>query len=134
MPGAAVLANAKSGNMRRVTLGLSGSSDAAMMLLVLPGDLGLKSVVLGERELPIPAKWAGRKQIVIACESADCASAAVTLEMAATGAIKADLVERRAELPGFADTLLASRPKTAVPSQYGDGTMLVSPITIPAVK
>ncbi len=134
MPGAAVLANAKSGILRRVTLGLSGSSDAAMMLLVLPGDLGLKSVTLGERQLPIPAKWAGRKQIVIACESADCASAAVTLEMAATGAIKADLVERRAELPGFAETLLAARPKTAVPSQYGDGTMLVSPITVPAVK
>lgn len=134
MPAAEILANAESGNLRRVTLGLNGSSEAAMMLLVLPGDLGLKSVVLGQRQLPVPAKWAGRKRIVIACESADCASAAVTLEMAATGAIKANLIERRATLPGFADTLLAARPKKAVPSQYGDGTMLVSPIAIPAVK
>jgi hypothetical protein len=132
MPALSVSTNDLTGKTRRVTLALNGSSDAAMMLLILPGNLGLKSVVLGQRQVPIPKSWTGHKRVVIACMSADCASMNMTLEMRSARAIKTDVIERRASLPGMADTLLAARPKTAVPSQYGDGTVLVTPVSIPA--
>ena len=134
MPGAAILTNAVVGKSREVTLGLNGSADAAMMSLVLPGDVQLKRLTIGTRTMAVPAGWAGAPRIVIGCMTADCAAMPVTLEMADKGALKIAIVERRAGLPGFGAKLQAARPKTAVPSQFGDGIVLTTPLTIPAVK
>lgn len=130
IPGAAVVANARVGNGRRVTLKLEGSSDAAMMWLVLPGAAGLKSATLGQKTVRIPADWAEQKRVVIACMTADCASLPVTLEMANMGALNVTLIERRAGLPAFGARLAAARGKLAVPSQFGDGIVLIAPLTV----
>ena len=45
----------------------------------------------------------------------------------------AALIERRAGLPPFGVKLMAARPKTAVPSQFGDGTMLITKVAVPAL-
>lgn len=130
MPGAAVVANARAGSGRRVMLKLEGSSDAAMMWLVLPGTAGLKSATLGQKTVRIPADWAAQKQIVIACMTADCASLPVTLDMASMGALNVTLIERRAGLPAFGARLAAARGKLAVSSQFGDGIVLITPMTV----
>lgn len=134
MPSVAVLANGATGTMRTVTLGLDGSSDTAQMMLVLPGGIQLRHMTLGQRRMTVPAGFARAPRILIGCMTADCASMPVTLEMADKGAIKFDVIERRAGLPPSGDKLRKARPETAVPSQMGDGTILVSPVTVPAVN
>jgi hypothetical protein len=134
MPGAAVLANAKTEKGRRVTLGFEGSRDAAMMTLAVPGKAGLTRIVVGEKVFAVPPEWAKRENIVISCMSRDCASMPVTLDMTETGPLKLTVVERRAGLPAFGEKLAKARGRRAVPSQFGDGMMLVTPVTVAAVK
>lgn len=134
MPGAAILANARAGRMRTVTLGLNGSSDAAMMMLVVPGAAKLSRIVIGQKAIDVPEHWAQEKSFTISCMSRDCATAPVTLDMADTGPLKFDVIERRAGLPAFGAKLAAARGDTAVPSQFGDGVMLITPMTVPGVR
>ena len=134
MPGAAILANTRAGLTRTVTLGLNGSSDAAMMTLIVPGAAKLRRVVIGEKAVDVPDAWAEQKFVTIGCLSRDCATMPVTLDMADNGPLNLTLVERRAGLPGFGARLAQARGKTAVPSQFGDGIMLLTPITVPGSR
>ena len=133
LPRAAVLGNVRAGDVRRVTLGLQGSGKAAMMSVVVPGTAKLKSVMLGKKLVVIPDVWAKQDHVTIVCMSADCATMPVTLDMADNGPLKITVIERQAGLPSFGTRLLAARPKTAVPSQFGDGAMLVTPLTVPGL-
>ena len=134
MPGAAVLANDVSGGLRHVTLGLKGSGEAAMMSLAIPGGVKLKRVTMGSRTLDVPAKWAKQKHILVGCMSADCRTMTMSLDMEDKGPVSIGLIERQAGLPGFATSLAAARPKTAVQSQFGDGIMLIGQVAVPAAK
>ena len=134
MPGAQILANARVDNIRRVTLGLNGSAEAATMSLVVPGAAKLTRIAIGRKTVAVPKDWANDKHVVIGCLSADCSAMAVTLDMEATGPLDITVIERRAGLPGFATKLAAARPGTAVPSQFGDGIVLLTPLTVPAAK
>lgn len=133
MPGAAVLANAREGHARTVTLGLNGSPDAAMMTLVLPGAAKLRRIVIGQKAVEVPDAWAEEDFVTIACMSRDCATMPVTLDMADNGPLSLTIIERRAGLPGFGAKLAQARGKTAVPSQFGDGIMLLTPVTVPGL-
>jgi hypothetical protein len=64
--------------------------------------------------------------------SRDCASATLSLTMASDSPIDAILGEDRFGLPPSGDRLLAARPKQAVPSQNGDGMLLINHLHIPA--
>ncbi len=131
-PRAAIVTNQMDGKLRRVTLALSGSPEAAMMWLMVSGKAGLSHVILGGKAIAAPSSWANEKQIGIVCMSSDCAQASITLTMANNGPLALTLIERRVGLPPFAAGLLAARPKTAVPSQFGDGTMLIATVAVPA--
>lgn len=130
IPGAAVVANARTSSGRRVALAFRGSQEAAMMFLVLPGAAGLKSVTLGHKTVRIPADWAEQKRVVIACMTADCASLPVTLDMASMDALNVTLIARHAGLPAFGARLAAARGKLAVPSTFGDGIVLIASLTV----
>ncbi|MBU6444409.1 MAG: M20/M25/M40 family metallo-hydrolase [Alphaproteobacteria bacterium] len=132
LPGAAIVTNQLDGKLRRVTLALSGSPQAAMMWLLVPGKAGLRHVILGGKAIAAPPSWAKDKRVGIYCMSSDCAQSAITLTMADKAPLELTLIERRVGLPASGVKLLAARPKTAVPSQFGDGTMLVRRIAVPA--
>ncbi len=132
LPGAAIVTNEMDGKLRRVTLALSGSPGAAMMWLMVPGKAGLRHVILGGKAIAAPPSWAKDKRVGIYCMSSDCAQAAITLTMTDKAPLNLTLIERRVGLPAFGARLLAARPQTAVPSQFGDGTMLVTRIAVPA--
>ena len=134
MPGAAVLTNTRAGLTRSVTLGLNGSSDAAMMTLIVPSAAKLRRVVIGEKAVDVPDSWAEEKYVTIGCLSRDCATMPVTLDMADNGPLNLTLVERRAGLPGFGARLAQARGETAVQSQFGDGIMLLTPIAVPGAR
>ena len=131
MPGATILANAREGLTRTVTLGLNGSPDAAMMTLVVPGAAKLRRIVIGQKAVEVPDAWAEEDFVTIACMTRDCATMPVTLDMADNGPLNLTIIERRAGLPGFGAKLAQARGKTAVPSQFGDGIMLLTPVTVP---
>lgn len=133
MPSATILTNAQVKGTRTVTLGLNGSSAAAMMILTVPGKAELKRIVMGEKVIDVPARWAKQKSVTISCMSRDCASKAVTLDMADAGPLTLNVIERRAGLPPFGVKLGRARGDTAVPSQFGDGMMLVTPMTVPGI-
>jgi hypothetical protein len=134
LPTAEILADARDGAIRRVTLGLDGSSDAAMMLLRVPAHAGLKTIDIGQKRIVVPSVWPADQDLLIQCLSADCASMPVTLTMADMGALSLDVIERRAALPAFGASLARARGTTAVPSQFGDGMVLVTRRDVPAVK
>ena len=131
MPGAAILTDTRRPGGREITLGLDGSSDAAAMMLVVPGAVKLRRVVIGQKIVDIPAAWARQKFVTISCMSSDCTAMPVTLQMADTGAVQLQIVERIAGLPDSGEKLAAARGARAVPSQFGDSTMLVAPRTVP---
>lgn len=130
-PAAAILTNARVGTTRRVTLGLDGSPQAAMMSIVLPGAAGLTQIVLGQKAIAVPQSWARHRRIVITCMSYNCASLPVTLDMTDRGPLRISLIERRMGLPAFGNGLAAARPDTAVASQFGDATLLLSQLNLP---
>ena len=134
MPAATILVNARAGLTRTVTLGLNGSPDAAMMTLVMPGAAKLRRVVIGQKAVDVPDAWAKQNFVTIACMSRDCATMPVTLDMADNGPLSLTIVERRAGLPGFGARLAQARGKTAVPSQFGDGIMLLTPVAVPGAR
>ncbi len=132
-PFAIVLANMRMGTMRQLTVQLQGSPQAAMMTVSLPGNAGLKRIVLGQKAIDVPPSWAKQPRVVVNCMSYDCANMALTLEMAASGPIRIGLTERRMGLPPAGAKLAAARGPDATPSQFGDATLLMSRLNVPGL-
>jgi len=91
----------------------------------------LKSLDIGGWHTDALRSWAREDAVAIACMSRDCADRSITLTLASRSRANLGIYQRRFGLPDFAHPLIAARPATAVPSQNGDGTTLVSTVTIP---
>jgi hypothetical protein len=128
--GATILSNHARGGERIVRLALKGSAD--MFTLRLPGRVGLKKIMIGHTQVAIPAVWKRQSQVAIGCLTPDCDAKKLKLVMADTGAFTLTLVARTLKLPAAGRALLKARGDTAVPSTYGDGTIQIVPIAIPA--
>ncbi len=128
--GATILANRLRGGERVVRLTLKGSAD--MMTLRLPGQVDLKEITVGRTSVEIPRSWKHQSEVAIGCLTPDCGSKEVRLVMTENGPIMLTLVARTLTLPAQAKALMAARGNTAVPSTYGDGTLQVVPIAVPA--
>jgi hypothetical protein len=120
--------NATSKN--RITLTLHGSERAQQMFLVIPKEAGLKAVGIGSWNIPIKRTDFNSGSTVVGCLTEDCRNIAVTLDIAPEKPFDVLFGERRFGLPGDGKKLLDARPDTAVPSQLGDGTVLVSKVRV----
>lgn len=129
LPSVRIVSDPRVGNGRRVTLQLQGSSEANQMALVLPEASSLDAVDFNDWRLVAPAQRRTHN-MVIACMSRDCATARLTLTFSGSAPVEAVLGENRFGLPAFATPLVRARPDTAVPSQNGDGVLLIRRIRI----
>lgn len=133
LPSAAVDASTLSDGERKVRLVLHGSRATNQIYLFIPNSAKLKSVDMNGWHFDAPQKWSNEAFVEIACMSRDCARAAMTLTLASRPSVVLGLYECRFVLPPSARRLLAARPPTAVASQNGDSTVLVSDILIPPI-
>ena len=128
--GVTILANRLRGGERIVRLALKGSAD--MLTLRLPGWVGLKKIMVGQTRVAIPVGWKHHSEVAIGCLTPDCDSKELSLVMADKGAFTLTLVARTLKLPAEGRALIQARGETAVPSTYGDGTLQIVPIAVPA--
>jgi hypothetical protein len=119
------------GQRRHVVLSLHGSPDASQMYLIVPKAAGLDAITLNGKHFDAPPEWKKLDRVIIGCMTQDCRNATVTLDLETKKALNLTLVERRAGLPDSGKFLSGARPKTAVPSQLGDGTFILSTVQIP---
>jgi hypothetical protein len=90
--------------------------------VLVPQAANLRRVSLGGITMPMQPG-----AVVVNCATGDCG--AMELEMGADAPLT--LVETRRGLPVQGEILLKARPDTAVPSQAGDRTLLVTQVTPP---
>ncbi len=83
------------------------------MVLKIPKEAGVRHIDLRGEHLDAPAGFDG--DVLLICESRDCAQQDVTLDVASRGKFSLLLIEQRFGLPPFAAKLAAARPKTAIP-------------------
>ncbi|HEX3755012.1 MAG TPA: M20/M25/M40 family metallo-hydrolase [Rhizomicrobium sp.] len=108
-----------------VRLRLHGSAADGMMLEI-PADAGLVSVAIGGREFALRPRGA----FTIACATRECRDAQIVVGLKAAPTLT--LVEQRFGLPFGGARLTAARGRAAVPSQFGDTSLLSAHLTIPA--
>ncbi|HEY4125103.1 MAG TPA: hypothetical protein VGM36_10845, partial [Rhizomicrobium sp.] len=127
---AAPTATASADAPHRVTIALRGSEQAEQMFLVIPKAAGLKKIEIGDWSIPVEPSSFNSGNTIIVCLTSDCRAAAVTLGIEAAKPFDVLFGERRFGLPSQGQKLLNARPDTAVPSQLGDGTVLVSKLRV----
>ena len=126
-PTASVSANSH----HQVAIVLAGSDQAAQMFLVIPRDANLKAVQIADWQIAVKPTSFNSGNTIIGCLTSDCRNAVITLDIGSKKPFDIFLGERRFGLPPDGAKLLKARPATAVPSQMGDGTVLVSMLEIP---
>ncbi|HVZ67923.1 MAG TPA: M20/M25/M40 family metallo-hydrolase [Rhizomicrobium sp.] len=127
-PAPAATANATSPH--RVTITLQGSGKAQQMFLVVPGTAGLRAVRIGDWRFATKPGEFNAGNTIIGCLTPDCRNMAITLDIDQPKPFDLIVGERRFGLPPEGEKLLKARPATAVPSQMGDGTVLISRLRI----
>jgi len=115
---------------KTVVVKLYGSERAEQMFLVVPKLAGLKTVRIGDWSIPVTRTNFNSGNTVIGCLTEDCRDVSIALDVAPEGPFDIQFGERRFGLPSSGKKLLEARPSTAVPSQLGDGTVLVSKIRV----
>jgi len=131
LPTARIIGDRRTDVGRRVTLALQGSDDANQMAFILAKPTNLKAIDIKDWHFDAPPQWAKLDRVVIACMSRDCASATLTLTLADDAPLDSTLGEDRFGLPPEGARLLAARPQSAVPSQNGDGVLLINHLHVP---
>ena len=130
-PSATVTQGAIAGG-RRVTLRLDGSAGAAQMALVIPKSAGVTAITVDGKTIPTRG-WTAPDRFILLCTTRDCRDATISLD-AGRSAFAVTLGERRFGVPAFGAAIVAARPDTAVPSQLGDGTLLLTKVKVPAAN
>jgi hypothetical protein len=130
LPRARIVSDTADGAGRHVTVALQGSAEASSMALLVPPSAKLRSIDIRGARLAVPREAAG--DLMLACESRDCAGATYSLTFASRDAVALDVLEQRYGLPAFANRLAGARPRTAVPSQSGDLVLLAGRVEIQA--
>jgi hypothetical protein len=110
-----------------VILKLQGSPEADGMALTLPATAGLTRVTVDGSAVPVSG---APRRLLISCASPGCRNATVILTRNQTGPFTLLLSEQRYGLPAGGEKLLKARGDLATPSQFGDGTELVTRLRI----
>lgn len=105
-------------------LTLTGSKEAAQMFVIIPKKAGLRAVEIGNWTFAL--KPGSSDDTIIACLTPDCRDLSLKLTTRAAKPFDILFGERRFGLPPEGEKLIAARPKEAVPSQMGDGSVILS--------
>ncbi len=116
-------------NGRRVTLALHGSGQTAQMALVVPESVPVTAITVDGTRTIVGPEW--KKGIIVLCTTGDCAHGTISLETSGTAGFDLTLGERRFGVPDFGARIVAARPDSAVQSQLGDSTVILSKVTVP---
>jgi len=116
--------------LRRVTLALHGGS-ANQMVLIVPQAAWMKAIEIGGKRFDVPGEWEALPREAVACSTDDCAYKEITLELGAKKPVNIVLIAQHYGIPPEGAKFQAARPKTAVVSQTGDTTVLISQVKIP---
>ncbi|HTQ12776.1 MAG TPA: M20/M25/M40 family metallo-hydrolase [Rhizomicrobium sp.] len=119
------------GKGRMISLALSASPETAQTALIVPRDAALSALTVNGKRIAAPPQWAQLPQVILLCTTRDCAHATVGLASGAAKPFDVTLVERRFGIPGFGRAIVAARPTTAVQSQLGDGTLILTKVRVP---
>lgn len=115
---------------KKIVVTLHGSKRADQMFLVIPKEAGLKAVAIHDWNIPTKRTDFNSGNTIIGCLTEDCRNISVTLDVAPEKPFDILFGERSFGLPPDGKKLLDARPSTAVPSQLGDGTVIVSKIGV----
>ncbi|HTO41482.1 MAG TPA: M20/M25/M40 family metallo-hydrolase [Rhizomicrobium sp.] len=110
-------------------LTLAGSNAADQMFVIIPKAAKLKAVKIGSWNIPLTSN--ARENTIIVCLTPDCRDLSLTLLTAAAKPFDILFGERRIGLPPEGQKLRDARPKEAVQSQMGDGTVVLSRVRVP---
>ena len=130
LPTAHIVSDKISDGLRVVTVDFRGSESADAMTLRIPKEAQLQTLDLRGQHIASPKGWSGAT--IVGCVSRDCRNLTLTLTLGNSKALTIPFAERRYGLPAFGANLAAARPKTAIPSQSGDGLLLANSLKIPS--
>lgn len=123
-------ATVNAASKKKIIVTLHGTDHAEQMFLVIPKKAGLKTIAIGDWNIPIKKTDFNSGNTIIGCLTEDCRNVAVTLDVTPEKPFDILFGERRFGLPADGKKLLDARPNTAVPSQLGDGTVIVSKVRV----
>jgi hypothetical protein len=113
---------------RTVTLAIEASPEAAQVVVGVPPVAGLRAATVNGARQAIGGggvlPW-----MTVGCVSRDCQHATITLEVGAAP-FEVTVSEVRFGLPPDGQKLTDARPKTAVPSQDGDTTIVLTSVPV----
>lgn len=124
------VANAVKVGEGRIQLDLKGSAKANQMAVIFENPSVLKSIGIGDWHFDAVPQWRKLEHIVFACMSRDCATAKLDLRLQEHAHLNALVGENRFGLPPESAALVSARPRTAVPSQNGDGILLINRLSV----
>jgi hypothetical protein len=116
--------------LRRVTLALHGGN-ANQVVLVVPHAAWMKAIQIDGKRFDVPGEWEALPREIVDCSTDDCASKEITLELGAKKPVNIVLISQHYSVPPAGAKFQAARPKTAIVSQSGDTTVLISQVKIP---
>ncbi len=128
-PAASVTGDRREGADRIVTVALRGSRGADGMIVHIPKDARLAGLDVRGQHLASQG-YEGDTQLL--CVTSDCRDLDITFKLASHRAVVLPFAEFHYGLPGFAAKLKEARPRTAMPSQSGDETVLADRVMLPA--
>jgi len=120
------------GGVRRIRGTLLSSRGAPVIRIAFPAETPLLSMAIGGRTVaPLPAAFVSRAGGWRSYACVTVPSEGIPVEITARPGPLAFLVaDRSGDLPESAAALLSARPASAVPSQSGDGTIVIRPVRI----
>jgi hypothetical protein len=128
-PSAHIVSDATRATGRSITLALRGTPGMASLFLMIPPDAMLRSFDLNGQHVEVMSGL--KSDFTIACLSLDCVRERVTLNVATRKSFLLHFSANSYGAPGNAARLVAARPKYAVPSQDGDGTVVLAQLRVP---
>jgi len=120
------------GGVRRIRGALLSSRGAPVIRIAFPAEAPLLSVAIGGRTVaPLPAAFVARADGWRSYVCVTLPPDGITLEVTARpGPLAFLIADRSGDLPESAAALLSARPTWAVPSQSGDGTIVIRRVRI----
>ena len=118
---------------RIVKLRLRSPRGADTLSLYVPESTAVQRIVVPNSPYVAEAPAARHGYHAFHCHAAACDGVTVEVHLASADAVDLFITDRTPGLPPAGADLLAARPKTAVPSHDGDGTLIVDRVSLPAL-
>ncbi len=114
---------------RTIDLRVLGGDDLGSLSVIVPAEVGLKSVSVGGQDTA--AQITGGEDFQITCVGQDCSGKPMSLTVSSGNPFEVSIVEQRRGLPLAGVRLVTARGALGVPSQGGDVTVIVARAQLP---